>query len=257
MKLMLPPGLSSGQFDAALKDFGAAIGDEWVLHTDLDRDTYLDHFAVDEAAHAPSAALAPLTTAEVQEILRIANKHKVPLWPISRGKNFGYGGSAPRLKGSVVLDLSRMRKIEFDEANGVALVEPGVGFYDLYDYIQQHKLPFWTSVPGNSWGSVLGNALDRGVGYTTYGEHTAKLCGLEVVMPDGEIAAHRHGRHDGLADVEPLQVRIRSLLGPDVRAVQLRRGHQGRRVVDAGPGIDDRPEPGAGQAGRPGDGPWM
>jgi 4-cresol dehydrogenase (hydroxylating) len=47
------------------------------------------------------------------------------------------------------------------------VVEPGVGFYDLYDYIQQHNLPYWTSVPGNSWGSVLGNALDRGVGYTT------------------------------------------------------------------------------------------
>ena len=187
MKRVLPPGLAAAQLDAALKEFGRAIGDDWVLASDLDRDTYVDHFAVNEAAHAPSAALAPLTVAQVQEVLRIANRHKVPLWPISRGKNFGYGGSAPRLSGSVVLDLSRMKKIEFDADNGVALVEPGVGFYDLYDYIQQHKLPYWTSVPGNSWGSVLGNALDRGVGYTTYGEHTARLCGMEVVLPSGEL----------------------------------------------------------------------
>jgi 4-cresol dehydrogenase (hydroxylating) flavoprotein subunit len=187
MKRSLPPGLSASQLDRALKEFGRAIGDEWVFATDLDRDTYLDHFAVDEATHAPSAAVAPLTAEQVQEILRIANRHKVPLWPISRGKNFGYGGAAPLLKGSVVLDLSRMKKIEFDAANGVALVEPGVGFYDLYDYIQQHKLPYWTSVPGNSWGSVLGNALDRGVGYTNYGEHTARLCGLEVALPSGEL----------------------------------------------------------------------
>jgi 4-cresol dehydrogenase (hydroxylating) len=187
MERPLPPGVSASRLDAALKEFGQAIGDEWVLATDLDRDTYLDHFAVDESAHAPSAAVAPLTVDEVQQILRIANRHKVPLWPISRGKNFGYGGAAPLLKGSVVLDLSRMKKIEFDAQNGVALVEPGVGFYDLYDYIQQNNLPYWTSVPGNSWGSVLGNALDRGVVYTTYGEHTARLCGLEVVLPTGEL----------------------------------------------------------------------
>ena len=142
MKRSLPPGVSAAQLDRALREFGRAVGDEWVLATDLDRDTYLDHFAVDEAAHAPSAAVAPLTTEQVQEVLRIANRHKVPLWPISRGKNFGYGGAAPLLKGSVVLDLSRMKKIEFDAENGVALVEPGVGFYDLYDYIQQHRLPY-------------------------------------------------------------------------------------------------------------------
>jgi 4-cresol dehydrogenase (hydroxylating) len=197
MKLALPPGLSASQLDRALRDFGRAVGDEWVLATDLDRDTYLDHFAVDESAHAPSAAVAPLTVEQVQEVLRIANRHKVPLWPISRGKNFGYGGAAPLLKGSVVLDLSRMKKIDFDAENGVAVVEPGVGFYDLYDYIQQHKLPYWTSVPGNSWGSVLGNALDRGVGYTTYGQHTEKLCGLEVVLPSGELMRTGMGAMSG------------------------------------------------------------
>ena len=82
----------------------------------------------------------------------MANTHKLPLWPISRGKNFGYGGAAPRLKGSVVLDLSRMKKIEFDAENGTALLEPGVGFYDLYDYIQKNKLPYWTVHAGQQLG---------------------------------------------------------------------------------------------------------
>ncbi len=53
----------------------------------------------------PSAAIAPANTEEVQACVRIANQYKVPLWPISRGKNFGYGGAAPVLKNSVVLDL--------------------------------------------------------------------------------------------------------------------------------------------------------
>jgi 4-cresol dehydrogenase (hydroxylating) flavoprotein subunit len=197
MQRALPPGLSAGQLDRALKAFAKAVGPEWVFDSDQDRDGYLDHFAVDESAHAASAAVAPLTVDEVREIVRLANEFKVPLWPISRGKNFGYGGAAPRLKGSVVLDLSRMKKIEFDAHNGTALVEPGVGFYDLYDYIQQHKLPYWMSTPGNSWGSVIGNALDRGVGYTPYGDHSSKICGMEVVTPTGDLMRTGMGAMDG------------------------------------------------------------
>jgi 4-cresol dehydrogenase (hydroxylating) len=123
----------------------------------------------------------------VRVVVRIANQYKVPLWPISRGKNFGYGGAVPVMQGAVVLDLSRMKKIEVDAENGVVLVEPGVGFFDLYDYLQTNKIPLWLSVPGNSWGSVAGNALDRGVGYTSYGDHAARICGLEVVLPDGDL----------------------------------------------------------------------
>ena len=197
MKQVLPPGMSAAQLDRALKDCARAVGDEWVFATDLDRDTYLDHFAVDEAAHAPAAAVAPINVEQIQDVLRIANRHKLPLWPISRGKNFGYGGAAPLLKGSVVLDLSRMKQIEFDAENGTALLEPGVGFYDLYDYIQQNKLPYWMSTPGNSWGSVIGNALDRGVGYTTYGEHTARICGMEVVLPTGDLVRTGMGAMTG------------------------------------------------------------
>ncbi len=140
-----------------------------------------------------------------------------------------------------MLDLSRMKKIEFDAENGVALVEPGVGFYDLYDYIQQHKLPFWTSVPGNSWGSVLGNALDRGVGYTTYGEHTARLCGMEVVMPSGELLRTGMGAMQGSPTWNLYRYGFGPSWGTDVRAVQLRRGHQGRCLADARAGVDDRP----------------
>ena len=38
-----------------------------------------------------------------------------------------------------------------------------------------------------AWGSVLGNALDHGMGYTPYGQHARNLCGLEVVLPDGDL----------------------------------------------------------------------
>ena len=185
--MILPPGLSRAAFATAKRGFEAAVGAGNAFFDDLDRDTYADKFAVDDTGHLPLGAVAPASAEEVQAIVRIAAQYKVPLWPISRGKNLGYGGSAPLLSGSVIVDLSRMKKIEVDEANGTVLLEPGVGFYDLYDCLQANKIKLWLSVPGNSWGSVAGNALDRGVGYTPYGENTANICGMEVVLPDGDI----------------------------------------------------------------------
>lgn len=187
MQLVLPPGVSARAFDRALRDFRAAVGEDYVFATDQDRDTYLDHFGFDQAAHVGAAAIAPRTTEEVQAIVRLANKHKIPLWPISRGKNFGYGSAAPVLSGSIVLDMSRMKKIKMDLENGTVLLEPGVGFYDLFDYVEENDVPYWISPIGNSWGSVAGNALDRGVGYTPYGDHSRRVCGMEVVLPDGEL----------------------------------------------------------------------
>ena len=183
----LPPSFTVQKMEQAMRAFEAALGPGKVFFEQLDRVSYQDKFAVDDGAHHPSGAIAPATVEEVQAAVRVANQFRVPLFPISRGKNLGYGGSAPLLSGSVVMDLSGMKKIEFDEEFGTVLLEPGVGFYDLYDFIQANNLPYWLSTPGNSWGSVIGNALDRGVGYTPYGENTKQLCGLEVVLPTGEV----------------------------------------------------------------------
>ena len=180
-------GLTTAAINAALKAFAGVVGASNVFATEEDRTAYSDKFAMHPGRNIPAGAVAPITVEEVQAIVRIAQERRMPIWPISRGKNLGYGGSAPLLSGSVVLDLSRMKKIEVDVENGTALLEPGVGFYDLYDYLEKNKIPLWISAPGNSWGSVIGNALDRGVGYTPYGQNTQQLCGLEVVLPDGDV----------------------------------------------------------------------
>ncbi len=184
---VLPPGLSESRLRAAMRGFESITGAAHVFAEGLDRQSYSDKFAIDDNRHVPLGAVAPATVEEIRAIVRVAAEYRVPLWPISRGKNLGYGGSAPHLSGSLVLDLSRMKKIEVDEENGTVLLEPGVGFYDLYDHLQSRGIELWLSVPGNSWGSVVGNALERGAGYTSYGEHASKICGLEVVLPDGDL----------------------------------------------------------------------
>lgn len=193
----LPPRMTAAQMDAARAALVAVLGADKCFFDAIDQAGYRDKFAVDDSAHHPAGAVAPETVEEVQAVMRVANEHRLPVFPIARGKNLGYGGSAPVLAGSVVLDMSRMKRIEFDERLGTVLLEPGVGFYDLYDYIQANNLPFWLSTPGNSWGSVMGNALDRGVGYTPYGEHTKNVCGLEVVLADGSLVRTGMGAFEG------------------------------------------------------------
>jgi 4-cresol dehydrogenase (hydroxylating) len=81
-----------------------------------------------------------------------------------------------------------MKKIiEVNEEYAYAIVEPGVSFFDLYEYIQEHKMKLWMSCPALGWGSIVGNCLDRGFGYTPTGEHSQQQCGMEVVLPDGKV----------------------------------------------------------------------
>ena len=138
MKLVLPPRVSPARFSAALKAFEGVVGKDWVMATDADRDAYSDVYAPGPKDEwPPSAAVAPQTVEEVQAIVRLANEYRIPLWPVSRGKNLGYGTAAPRLPGSVVLDLGRMNRIlEVDPKLAYAVLEPGVGFFDLYEHIR-------------------------------------------------------------------------------------------------------------------------
>lgn len=192
-RVSLPPGIATDAFDAALTKFRAAIGEQWVYTAEEDlrlyRDAYSPYWQEAEDRIA-SAAIAPASTAQVQAVVRIASESSIPLFPISTGRNLGYGGSAPNLSGSVVLDLLRMdRVLEVDDARHFAVVEPGVSYFDLYRHIQERNLNVWIDCPEPGWGSPIGNSLDRGVGFTAaaYRDHFGSHCGMEVVLPDGEL----------------------------------------------------------------------
>lgn len=168
----------------------AELGAEHVTRSaELGSGDYLDRYPVGPPEEfAPHMAVRPGDVDQVRAVLRIAHEHSVPVWAFSRGRNNGYGGSSPRQAGSVTIDLSRMNRVlDIDTVSGTALLEPGVRFRDLAPALREVDAPFWPSVPDLDWGSVIGNALDRGMGYTTQGEHSENLCGLEVMLPDGEL----------------------------------------------------------------------
>src|SRR3546814_6231657 len=79
----------------------------------------------------------PATQAEVVAAVKTAAQHCVPLYPISRGKSWGYGDACPVTAGNVILDLSRMNRIrEVDPALAYAVIEPGVTQGQLSEHLR-------------------------------------------------------------------------------------------------------------------------
>jgi (+)-pinoresinol hydroxylase len=188
-----PPGVSASDFSRVLSAWRDTVGGEWVFTSAEDvglyRDAYSPYWDEPEEKVA-SAAVAPSTLEQVQAIVRVANQYRVPIYPISTGRNLAYGGSAPVYSGSVVLDLKRLNRVlEVNERNAFALVEPGVSYFDLYNHITQAGIDLWIDPPDPGWGSVIGNALDGGGGWTAspFRDHFGAHCGMEVVLASGEV----------------------------------------------------------------------
>ena len=137
----------------------------------------------------PAGYVFARTREDVRAVLRIANEENVAIWPVGRGKNFGYGAATPLDKKSFVLHLEKMdRIIEINTELAYAVIEPGVTYQQLSQYLSDHHPDLWLDVTdGPPTGSVIGNALERGLGHTPYGDHFGTLCGLEVVLPDGRV----------------------------------------------------------------------
>ena len=189
MKIPLPKGVSQQNFEKAFGEFATIVGSQWASATKEDRELYNDPYNPGDPLEFVSGGfVAPASVEEVQAVVKAANRLAVPLWPVSTGKNLAYGGVAPLVPGTVVLDLKRMNKIlEVNEELAYAWVEPGVSFFDLYRYFQENGHKLWMSVPGPGWGSIVGNGVERGIGYGYFDDQFANSAGLEIVLPDGEL----------------------------------------------------------------------
>jgi 4-cresol dehydrogenase (hydroxylating) len=145
------------------------------------------------------AVLQPADREQIIGCLRVATQFKIPLYPISTGKNWGYGSRVPPQDGCALLDLSRLNRILcFDEDLGYVTVEPGVTQRRLFAFLKERGSRLWMDATGSSPDcSLIGNALERGFGHTPYGDHFAQVCGLEVVLPSGQIIHTGAARFEG------------------------------------------------------------
>jgi len=188
MSDLLPPGVSQADFTSAIGELREVLpADAVIADNEADLRSYRDPFTTLESA-LPSAAVTPRNVEEIQKVLVVARKYRIPLWTISTGRNLAYGGASPRKPGYIVLDLNRMNRVlEVNEKYGYAVVEPGVTYFDMYNYLQRNNIKLWIDPASPGWGGVLGNTLDHGAGYTPYGDHLLMQCGMQVILADGTV----------------------------------------------------------------------
>lgn len=149
------------------------------------------------------------TVDEVRACVERARRERLALYPISTGLNWGYGSATPPEPGAVLLDLSGMNRIrnapQISQARPVAVIEPGVTQRQLHDFLRESCPGLSFNVTGSSVDtSILGNALDRGVGYL--GPRREDVFGLEIVTGRGDLLQtgfRRLGEESPLAHTHP------------------------------------------------------
>ena len=151
----------------------------------------LERFSCDQSfapKRRPDFVVYPDTVEELQSIVRLANEALTPITPLSSGLNL-HGAAVPD-HGGIVMNLSRMNKIlMLDEKNLFVMVEPGVTYEQLQDYLMEKgyrvMIPF--GVPPKR--SVLTSYLERDPVMAApsfeYGNYL--IMDTELVLPNGEL----------------------------------------------------------------------
>ncbi|HOD76575.1 MAG TPA: FAD-binding protein, partial [Syntrophorhabdaceae bacterium] len=106
--------------------------------SDRPEELYIYSFDLGTAEpHRPDYVVAPRTTGQVREIVRLANREKVPVVPLGGGLSLA--GLAVPLKGGILIDLKRMDRIlEVNEKGRYAVLECGVSQGQLTSYLAAH-----------------------------------------------------------------------------------------------------------------------
>ncbi len=149
-------------------------------------------YSRDSGAQRPRRAdyvVMPGTVKEVQDVVILANKEKIPITPLGGG--FTLSALVVPNKGGIVMDMKRMdRVIEVNEINRYALVEAGVSQAKLKSYLEKNHPRLQHSTPeAPPTVTVVGNALIQGHGHISsrYGINSDMINGMEVVLPTGEV----------------------------------------------------------------------
>ncbi|MGH6689117.1 MAG: FAD-binding oxidoreductase [Gammaproteobacteria bacterium] len=179
--------IADDRLKLALAEWASGLSPEHVISVE----DALDRYARSSSASSrrPAAVLKPARTDEVAAIVKIARRHRIPLYPISTGLNWGYGDACAVFPGQVIVDLGRMNRIlSIDRELGYAVIEPGVTQAQLAGALARENAPFWMDCTGASpYSSLIGNILERGFGHTPYGNRLLTVSGLEVVLGTGEV----------------------------------------------------------------------
>ncbi|MEO1525538.1 MAG: FAD-binding oxidoreductase [Planctomycetota bacterium] len=172
---------------SAIEKWRGAIGQDRVIVDAQERRSCAAN-AIDSDV-LPVAVLRPENVEQVQLVMKIASEHQQPIYPVSTGRNWGYGAASPVRPGCATLDLSDLCEIRVvDEELGIVELQPGVTQGMLADYLERQGIDRMVPVHGGGPDcSLIGNALERGYGLTPTTDHFLAVTALNAVLADGSL----------------------------------------------------------------------
>ena len=174
--------------DARILDqFRAIVGDDGLISQPEQLHTYecdgLTNFRV-----IPAAVLLPTSTEQVQAVVRVCHKERIPF--VARGSGTGLSGGALPIENGIVISLARMNRIlEIDIPNARVVVEPGVINLSVTQAVSPYGYFYAPDPSSQQVCSIGGNVAENsgGAHCLKYGFTTTHVLGLEVVLPDGSL----------------------------------------------------------------------
>lgn len=169
-----------------LASFQEVLGKE---NISIDKES-LERYSYDETPHGlrkcPDIVVKPKNTRQVSDILKLANKHRIPV--TFRGQGTGLANGVVPLYGGVVMSFEKMNNITVDEDNLMAEVEAGAVLFDLRQEVEKRGL-FYPADPGEKTSFMGGNVATNagGMNCVKYGKVRDYVLGLEIVLPSGKI----------------------------------------------------------------------
>src|SRR5438477_10085759 len=171
-----------------LNELRAIVGERGIISSPEELHTYecdgLTYFRV-----MPRAVLLPSSTEQVQAIVRVCHRERMPF--VARGSGTGLSGVALRVENGIVISLARMNRIlEVDFPNVRVIVEPVVINLDVTGRVSPQDYFYAPDPSSQSICSIGGNVAENsgGAHCLKYGFTTTHVLALEVVLPDGTLA---------------------------------------------------------------------
>jgi len=170
-----------------IRELERVLGREGVLSRPEDLQLYEYDGSVEEGR--PECIVFPRGKDHVVEIVKLAKRFDVAL--VGRGAGTGLSGGALARRGGITVAFSRMNQILcIDAANLRAVVQPGVVNLDLSRAAEPYGLYFAPDPSSQKACTIGGNVAENSGGPHTlaYGVTANHVTGVEIVLPDGEVA---------------------------------------------------------------------
>jgi hypothetical protein len=134
----------------------------------------------------PGCVVMPRTTEEVQKIVKVCNRYKIPFVPYSTG--FYGARSHPHVSDALLIDLKRMDDFEIDDKHLYAVVGSGVIYSQLQEEAMRRGL-YIVIGGGGAQVSAIANMIGDGWSPLSYrvGLPHRRILGTELILPDGEL----------------------------------------------------------------------